>query len=279
MRFVRYGGRGGERPGIWRDGRIVDILDHFPGTPDLGSLFFTEGWKKALEAIDDPGVEMDVRLGSPVAKPEKIICLGKNYLEHANEGGMSAPEAPLLFCKTPNAVNGPYDPVVLPKSSGQVDWEVELAVVIRSTCKRVAPEEALDVIAGFMVMNDVSGREAQFGDKQWFRGKSFDTFAPMGPVLVTPDEIADVGNLKLEALVNGEVMQSGNTRDLIHDIPRIIAHVSADITLSPGDVISTGTPAGVGIFRNPPVTLADGDVVECRIEGIGSLKNTIVATT
>jgi 2-keto-4-pentenoate hydratase/2-oxohepta-3-ene-1,7-dioic acid hydratase in catechol pathway len=278
MRFVRYGERGVERPGILKsDGRIVDILSLLPGLPDLGPLFFTDAWVRVLENLDGPGPSPGVRLGPPVARPEKIICLGKNYADHAREGNMSLPGEPLLFCKTPNTVCGPNDPVVLPESSGQVDFEVELAVVVKTTCRRVSPLEAMDCVAGYMVMNDVSGREAQFGDKQWFRGKSFDMFAPMGPVLVTPDELGDPGNLTLETLVNGNRMQAGNTRDLIFKIPEILAYISRDITLVPGDVISTGTPAGVGIFRDPPVTLSAGDVVECRIEGIGALQNRIVA--
>jgi 2-keto-4-pentenoate hydratase/2-oxohepta-3-ene-1,7-dioic acid hydratase in catechol pathway len=161
----------------------------------------------------------------------------------------------------------------MPNTVGQVDWEVELAVVIGREGKRIEPSMAYDYVAGYMVMNDVSAREAQFGDGQWFRGKSLDSFAPMGPFLVTPDEISDVKNLRLEALVDGETMQDGNTRDMIFDIPTIIAYVSREITLWPGDIISTGTPSGVGIFRNPPITLKSGNVVECRIEKIGTICN------
>jgi 2-keto-4-pentenoate hydratase/2-oxohepta-3-ene-1,7-dioic acid hydratase in catechol pathway len=216
---------------------------------------------------------MAVRLSHPVHRPSKIICLGKNYAEHAREGGFEAPERPLLFSKAPSALSGPHDPIRLPRFSGQVDWEVELAVVIRREGKRIAPEAALDYVAGYTVMNDVSGREAQFGDGQWFRGKSFDTFAPLGPALLTPDEIGDINGLQLTSLVNGEVMQRGYTRDLIFDIPTLIAYISQDMTLLPGDIISTGTPAGVGIFRDPPVTLMEGDVVECRIDTLGALVN------
>jgi 2,4-diketo-3-deoxy-L-fuconate hydrolase len=189
-------------------------------------------------------VPLSGRLGAPVTGPSKIICLGKNYAEHAKEGGFDAPSSPLIFCKTPNTVNGPYDDIRMPTSSGKIDWEVELALVIGSRGRAVARDQAMNVIAGFMVMNDVSGREAQFADSQWFRGKAFDTFAPMGPALVTPDEIGDVGNLRLTAKVNGRLMQDGNTRDMIFDIPALIANISEDITLMPGDVISTGTPPG-----------------------------------
>ena len=220
---------------------------------------------------------MDVRLGSPVVRPSKIICVGKNYAEHAQEGGFDPPESPVLFSKAPNSLNGPHDPICMPRSSHQVDWEVELAVIVGKRAKRVAAEEAFDYIAGFSVMNDVSGRDAQFGDGQWFRGKSFDTFAPLGPALVTLDEMGGVDNLNLATTVNTVVMQEGNTRDLIFSIPFLMAYISQDITLLPGDIISTGTPSGVGIFRDPPIVLKPGDVVECRVDGIGTIANTVKA--
>jgi len=271
-----YGEKGREKPGLLREDRIVDLEEAYPGIPAIGQVFFEEGWPAKLAACDLPGEKLDVRLGSPVPAPSKIICLGKNYAEHAKEGGFENPASPLIFCKTPNTVNGPCDDIRIPQSSGQIDREVELALVIGRRGKAIHKSAALDYVAGFMVMNDVSGREAQFADSQWFRGKAFDTFAPMGPALVTIDEIEDLGNLSLIARVNGEVMQSGNTRDMIFDIPTIVENISQDITLLPGDVISTGTPSGVGIFRDPPVTLKPGDVVECRISGIGTLRNKVV---
>ena len=277
MRLIRFGEPGREAPGLWQDGRVVALRRHFPEIPDVGAAFFREGWLARIRGLDDPGEAQDVRLGPPIASPSKLICLGKNYLEHAREGHFEPPAKPLLFAKAPSSLNGPRDPVMLPRSCGQVDWEVELALVIGREGKRIREEEAFDYIAAYTVMNDVSGREAQFGDGQWFRGKSFDTFAPMGPALVTPDEIGDVANLQLTATVDGETMQTGNARDLIFDIPYLLNYISADITLLPGDVISTGTPAGVGIFRDPPITLQPGNVVECRVEGIGSLINPIVA--
>lgn len=277
MRFVRFGEKGKERPGIWNDGRIVDLRRRFPEIPDIGEAFFREEWPRRLRAVEDSGEAMTARLGPPVGAPSKIICLGKNYAEHAREGGFETPGAPLIFSKAPSALNGPRDPILLPTGSGRVDWEVELAVVIAREGKRIGRERALDYVAGYTVMNDVSGREAQFADSQWFRGKSFDTFAPLGPVLVTPDEIADVHALRLTALVDGRVMQDGSTRDMIFDVPALIENISEDITLLPGDIISTGTPAGVGIFRDPPVVLRAGNVVECRIEGIGALVNEVVA--
>ena len=277
MRLIRFGEPGSERPGLLAAGGIVDLGARFPEIPDIGEVFFTGGWPARAAEIRDSGEPMEVRLGPPIHRPSKIICLGKNYLEHAREGGFDTPAAPLLFAKAPSSLTGPADPILLPESSGQVDWEVELAVVIGKAGKRIDPRDALLHVAGVTVMNDVSAREAQFGDGQWFRGKSFDTFAPLGPAIVTLDTLPNLRDLRLETRVNGRVMQTGSTGDLIFDIPAVIAYISRDITLWPGDVISTGTPAGVGIFRNPPVTLRDGDVVECSIEGIGTLKNRVTA--
>lgn len=278
MRLIRFGPRGQERPGLMReDGRIVDLRRHFSQIPDIGRRFFEEGWIEKAAALEDPGAVCRERIGAPVPRPGKIVCLGKNYAEHAREGGFERPARPLLFCKTANTVNGPYDPIVLPVSSGQVDWEVELAVVIGRTGKRISAANADDFIAGYTVMNDVSGRQAQFADSQWFRGKSFDGFAPMGPCILTADAIGDVGCLRLTTTVDGVMMQDGNTGDMLFDIPFIIADISRDMTLAPGDIISTGTPAGVGIFRNPPVVLQPGNVVECAIEKIGRLINPVVA--
>ena len=276
MRLVRFGNPGDERPGLLQDDGIVDLRALFPEIPDIGERFFADDWLERLAGLNAAGRRMEVRLGPPVARPGKIICLGKNYAEHAKEGGFEMPSAPLLFCKTGNALNGPFDPVQMPRSAGQIDWEVELAVVIGKSGKRIAEDKAFEYIAGFSVMNDVSAREAQFAHSQWFRGKSFDTFAPMGPALVTPDEIGDVHNLDLTAKVNGELMQAGNTRDMIFKIPVLIADISEDMTLLPGDIISTGTPAGVGIFRDPPVVLQPGDEVVCWVEKIGAIGNRFI---
>lgn len=277
MQLIRFGPQGAERPGLRQADGIVDLRVHYPEIPDIGETFFRQGWLKRLAKLAVAGKEMKVRIAAPVARPSKIICLGKNYVEHAKEGGFDVPASPLLFSKTPNALNGPYDPVMMPLSSGQIDWEVELAVVIAKEGKRIIPSQAEDHIAGYCVMNDVSGRQAQFADSQWFRGKSFDTFAPLGPALVTPDEISDINSLQLTAEVNGKMMQSGSTRDMIFDIPYLLANISEDITLIPGDIISTGTPSGVGIFRDPPVVLKAGDEVVCRIDQIGTLRNRFVA--
>lgn len=277
MRLIRFGPVGQEKPGLWQADRVVDLRAIFSEIPDIGERFFKDGWLQRIQQIEDPGQEMDVRLGCPLCRPSKIICLGLNYLDHNEESGFEKPQRPILFSKTPNALTGPFDPIMLPQSCDQIDWEVELAVVIGRTGKRIAAEDALDYIAGFSVLNDVSGRQAQFSDSQWFRGKSFDTFAPMGPALVTIDEIENFQNLKLTARVNGKIMQDGNSADMIFDIPTIIAFISQDITLWPGDIISTGTPSGVGIFRDPPVLLKAGDVVECRVENVGTIRNTIEA--
>lgn len=276
MRLIRFGERGNEKPGLLKGERIVDLRKSFPDIPDIGEAFFRQGWLEKTGSVTDPGEVLDVRLSWPVHLPSKIICLGKNYVEHAREGGLDVPEKPLLFCKTPNALCGPYDPICLPTSSGQVDWEVELAVIIGKEGKRIRKAEAFDYVAGYTVMNDVSGREAQFLDLQWFRGKSFDTFAPLGPALVTADEIDNVHDLRLTTMVDDVIMQDGNTKDLVFDIPAIIEFISKDITLIPGDIISTGTPEGVGIFRDPPIVLNEGNVVECTIEKIGAIKNRIV---
>jgi 2-keto-4-pentenoate hydratase/2-oxohepta-3-ene-1,7-dioic acid hydratase in catechol pathway len=275
MRLVRFGEPGRERPGLLREDRIVDLKTVREDIPDIGETFFREGWLNKLADLEGGGEKMDVRLGPPLSRPSKIICLGKNYAEHAREGGFDQPDKPLLFCKTPNTLNGPHDPIVLPRSCGQIDWEVELALVIGKTGKRIKKEDAFEYIAGVTILNDVSGREAQFSDSQWFRGKSFDTFAPMGPAIVTLDEVGDLRDLRLTSRVNGEVMQDGHSADMIFDIPSLLEFISADITLIPGDVISTGTPSGVGIFRDPPILLKSGDVVECRIDKIGSICNPV----
>ena len=276
MRLIRFGEKGSERPGLLKEGRIVDLRKHFSDIPDIGRSFFHEGWLTKVRQVTDPGVEMDVRLGCPVHWPSKIICLGKNYAEHAREGGFETPEKPLLFSKAMNTLNGPYDPILLPASADQVDWEVELAVVMGREGKGVRAADAYAHVAGYCVMNDVSGRDAQFGDGQWFRGKSFDTFAPLGPCLVTRDEMDDVENLRITAHLDGSLMQEGNTGDLIFKIPFIIEYISRDITLMPGDIISTGTPSGVGIFRDPPILLKPGSVIKCEIEKIGYIENRVI---
>ncbi len=276
MRLIRYGPPGNEKPGLLKNGAIVDLRAVYPDIPDIGREFFENGWLEKIVRLDVEGAALQVRLGCPVHRPSKLICLGINYADHKDESGFEKPSQPQLFCKTPNTLCGPYDSIILPRSSGQVDWEVELAVVIGRRGKRIAASQAFDYIAGYCVMNDVSARQAQFNDTQWFRGKSFDTFAPLGPALVTADEIEDVHNLALTAIVDGVTMQAANTGDMIFNVAEIIAYVSEDITLEAGDIISTGTPSGVGIFRNPPVVLKPGSVVECRIQKLGAIVNQVI---
>jgi 2-keto-4-pentenoate hydratase/2-oxohepta-3-ene-1,7-dioic acid hydratase in catechol pathway len=277
MRLIRFGEKGNEKPGLLQGERIIDLRGIFPAIPDIDAGFFEAGWLEKVSVVEEKGEKMDVRIGSPVKRPSKIICLGKNYTEHVKEGGFDKPELPITFAKAPSALNGPFDPIILPQSSLQVDWEVELAVIMGREGKRIPAERAFDYIAGFTIMNDVSGRDVQFGDGQWFRGKSFDSFAPMGPALVTMDEIEDIAALNLTSLVDGEVMQEGNTAEMIFPVPYIVEFLSRDITLNPGDIISTGTPSGVGIFRDPPIVLEPGNVVECRIDKLGALINGVVA--
>ena len=275
MRLVRFGPKGAEKPGLLMDDGVVDLRTIFPDIPDIGEAFFRGNWLDKIVNVRATDRIIDARLGCPITQPSKIICLGRNYAEHAKEGGSQKPDKPLLFVKSPNVLNGPYDPILLPRSCGQIDWEVELAVIIGKEGKRIKSNQAYQHIAGFTIMNDVSGRQAQFSDSQWYRGKSFDTFAPMGPALVTVDEIENPANLSVTARVNGNVMQDGNSADMLFDIPTIIAFISQDITLMPGDIICTGTPSGVGIFRDPPVLLKAGDVVECEVQGIGTIRNSI----
>jgi 2-keto-4-pentenoate hydratase/2-oxohepta-3-ene-1,7-dioic acid hydratase in catechol pathway len=207
----------------------------------------------------------------------KIICVGLNYLDHIREGGFEAPAEPLLFGKFANAVIGPGEPIVLPPEATQVDSEAELAVEIGRRGRRVSVDDALELVAGYRCANDVSARNLQFGDGQWLRGKSFDTFCPVGDRLVPVSELGDGSGLRVVQRLNGEVLQDGSTDDLLFGVPRLVAHASSVFTLEPGDLILTGTPAGVGYTREPPVTMRDGDVVEVEIEGIGVLRNPVVA--
>jgi 2-keto-4-pentenoate hydratase/2-oxohepta-3-ene-1,7-dioic acid hydratase in catechol pathway len=209
--------------------------------------------------------------------PRKIICVGLNYHDHATEGGREVPEEPMLFAKFANALLDPGEAIVLPAEESHVDSEAELAVVIGHRARRLDPADALRTVAGYTVANDVSARTLQRKDKQWLRAKSFDTFCPLLPVVVDVDELGDASGLRVVQRLNGEVLQEANTSDLIFDVPRLVAHASSVFTLEPGDLILTGTPAGVGVFRDPPVAMRDGDVVEVEIDGIGTLVNPVVA--
>jgi 2,4-didehydro-3-deoxy-L-rhamnonate hydrolase len=210
-----------------------------------------------------------------ISRPGKIVCVGLNYLDHAQEGGMELPKAPLLFSKWPNTLIGDGDTIVLPPESKEVDYEAELGVVIGTTAKRVSEADALDHVEGYICLNDVSARDMQFGDGQWTRGKSLDTFCPVGPRLVPREEIADPQQLGIRCILNGETMQDSSTSQMIFSVAQIIAYVSQVITLEPGDLIATGTPAGVGVFKDPKVLLKDGDEVSIEIDGLGTLTNPV----
>jgi len=219
-----------------------------------------------------------VILKSPILNPQKVIGIGLNYRDHAEEAKIPIPKSPLIFGMYANAIIGPDEAIVIPPATNQVDYEAELAVVIGARARRVSVEQALDYVAGYSIMHDVSARDIQFGDKQWTRGKSIDTFAPMGPCLVTCSELGDGSGLAIELRLNGERLQKSNTSNLIFNTAALVSHISQTMTLEPGDVISTGTPSGVGFVRNPPVFLKPGDVVEIEIEGIGVLRNPVAGS-
>jgi 2-keto-4-pentenoate hydratase/2-oxohepta-3-ene-1,7-dioic acid hydratase in catechol pathway len=213
----------------------------------------------------------------PIERPQKIVCVGLNYRDHAEEQGTPLPEWPILFSKWPNALIGPGEPIVMPTITDQVDYEAELGVVIGSRVKGVSAENALEAVAGYLCLNDVSARDIQFGDKQWTRGKSPDTFCPVGPRLVPAAEVPDPQRLRIRAILNGEVLQDSNTSNMVFGVAEIVSFISQVITLEPGDLIATGTPAGVGVFRDPPIFLKPGDEITIEIEGLGELTNPVVA--
>jgi 2-keto-4-pentenoate hydratase/2-oxohepta-3-ene-1,7-dioic acid hydratase in catechol pathway len=213
----------------------------------------------------------------PIDRPSKIVCVGLNYRDHAEEQGTELPGAPLLFAKWPNALIGPGEPIVIPRASERVDYEAELAAVIGSRIRGVSEENALEAVRGYLCLNDVSARDLQFGDGQWTRGKSPDTFCPIGPRLVPREEVPDPQALAIRCVLNGQVMQDSTTANMIFTIAQIIAYASATMTFEPGDLIATGTPAGVGVFRDPPVLLQDGDEVTIEIDGLGALTNPVRA--
>lgn len=282
MRLVSFGEPGQERPGLLVDQAIVPVAALAPQAPGsaraliAAGLAGLAGLAPALADYRGPRVPLaDVRLGPPVPDAGKIVCIGLNYKDHAAEQGKPWPAEPLLFCKTANALAGPDDPIRHPAADCFLDYEVELAVVIGRRARGVAVADALAHVAGGMVANDVSARRWQRGDGQWYRGKSCDTFFPCGPALVTLDELPPLARLRLTTEVDGEVLQDASAAELIHDVPALIAWISRDITLEPGDIISTGTPAGVGSFRVPPRALAVGQLVTCAIAGIGALRNRV----
>jgi len=218
----------------------------------------------------------DIEIGPPVPNPGKIICIGQNYRDHCEEQNKPIPKNPILFSKFNNAIIGPDKDIIKPRITDKLDFEGELAFVMGKHCKNVSSHKAMDCIAGYTIFHDVSARDIQFGDRQWLRGKSFDTFAPMGPYLITADEVPDPHDLDIVTRVNDQIMQDSNTSNLIFNIPYLIEFITRAIPLEPGDIVATGTPAGVGVFRNPPVFLKPGDVVTIEIENLGVLQNRVV---
>ncbi len=234
---------------------------------------FLEDHKQDLIKLED-----SVALDSPIARPSKIVCIGLNYADHARETKAQPPAEPVIFLKSTTALCGPFDPIIIPKNSKKTDWEVELAIVIAKKASYISESDALDHIAGYCLHNDVSEREFQIERSgTWDKGKGCDHFAPLGPFLATPDEITDVNNLRLWLTVNGKTMQDGTTANLIFKIPFLVSYISQFMTLLPGDLISTGTPAGVALGMNPPVYLTPGDIVELGIDGLGSSRQTLVS--
>ena len=295
MKLVTYDSDAKWRSGLIVDGNIVDATV----AATAASVDFETEWisnrqiirlnpkqrseleRAARDLAEAQPSDLDVfpmesaRLGPPIPDPDKIICLGLNYKSHAEEAGLKPPEVPILFSKYRNALIGSTSPILLPGLSEEIDYEAELAVVIRKQCKAIAIEAALSYVAGYMAFNDVSARDLQFRTGQWLSGKSLDTFAPCGPALVI-DEINDPQDLNISACVNGETLQQSNTRNMIFSVAETIAHISQLMTLEPGDIIATGTPEGVGFKRNPPIFLHHGDIVEVEIEGIGKLRNPVI---
>lgn len=282
MKLIRFGSINEEKPGLLlADGSKLDVSAF---VHDYDEAFFgTNGIAKLSEWLENnqencPKVDDDIRLGPPLSRPSKIVCVGLNYAKHAAESGMDIPEEPVLFFKASSAIVGPNDPIIIPKNSEKTDWEVELAVVIGKKASYVSEADALNHVAGYVLHNDVSERAFQLERSgQWVKGKSCDTFAPIGPFIATPDEIGDPNNLNLWLKLNGEEMQNSSTSDFIFNIQHVVSYISQFMTLLPGDIISTGTPFGVGLGLTQPRYLKEGDVVELGIEGLGVSKQTCIA--
>ena len=280
MRLIRFGEPGKEKPGVILDNQIR--ADASACTNDYDEQFFASDGPARLtrwlrqNSSAAPQIDAGVRLGPPVARPSKIVCIGLNFRDHANESKMEIPREPVLFFKSTTSLASPNDPVVIPRGGTKLDWEVELAIIIARKGTYIRKEHAYEYIAGYALHNDYSERSFQLErGGQWVKGKSADTFAPLGPWLVTPDEIAVVGKLGMWLTVNGEFRQKGTTANMIFDVPTLISYVSEFMTLLPGDVISTGTPAGVGLGMHPPSYLKPGDVVELGIDGLGSSRQLV----
>ncbi len=271
MKLVRIGTLNQEKPAVLKNGQYVDVSGYFQ---DFNEDFFEKDGLKRLEEVlatkELPIIQSPSRLGSCVARPSKIICVGLNYADHAKETGAAIPEEPILFFKSTSALSGPNDDVIIPKNSLKTDWEVEFAIVIGKKASYVEEHEAYDYIAGYCLHNDLSEREFQLErGGNWSKGKGCDTFAPLGPFLATKEEIEDVHNLNMWLDVNGKRFQTSNTNQLIFNVPQVVSYISQFMTLLPGDVISTGTPHGVGLGLKPPVFLKAGDIVTLGMDGLG----------
>ena len=282
MKLIRFGKAGHEKPGLYIDENTILDLSGFGEDYDEG--FFEEDGLIRLQNWVDQNkksqikINPDTRIGPPVCRPSKIICIGLNFSDHAKEAGLEPPTEPVIFFKSTTSICGPYDDFVIPKNATKTDWEVELALVIGKKAKYVPEKGVSDYIAGYLLHNDYSEREYQLErEGQWVKGKSCDTFAPLGPYLVTKDEIKDINNLNMWLKVNGNYMQRGNTRNFIFQIPFIVSYITHFMTLLPGDIISTGTPPGVGLGMNPPRFLKPGDVVELGIDSLGFSKQQVVS--
>ena len=283
MKLIRFGINGQEKPGLeLADGSRVDVSAF---GEDYNEFFFgSDGINRLAEWLNHnesqcPKIARDIRLGSPIDRPSKIVCVGLNYSKHAKESGMEVPSEPVLFFKASSAIVGPNDDVILPKNSQKSDWEVELAVIIGAKASCVTEGEAMRHVAGYVLHNDVSEREYQLERLgQWVKGKSCDTFAPLGPFVATTDEIKDPHNLRLWLKLNGKTMQESNTSDLIFGIPKLVSYISEFMTLLPGDIISTGTPFGVDLGLHPPKYQKDGDIMELGIDGLGVSKQAVKAS-
>ncbi|MBS0210870.1 MAG: fumarylacetoacetate hydrolase family protein [Planctomycetes bacterium] len=284
MQFVTFQSALGPRAGLVKGGGYVDLQATDARLPNSVKEIIAGG-SKLLTLAAEAGQKASatvpassVKLLSPVLDPQKIICVGLNYADHAREGGKEPPTEPVIFCKFATALSAHEAPIVLPAVSQKVDYEAELVVVIGRAGRNIPQQHALDFVAGYCVGHDVSARDWQQEKPggQWLLGKSFDTFAPLGPTLVTPDEVGNAGKLRIQCRLNGQTMQDSNTEQLIFTIPHLIAYVSQVATLMPGDLIYTGTPSGVGFARKPPVFLKPGDVVEVEIEKLGVLRNPVV---
>lgn len=279
MKLIRFGEAGKEQPGVIIADRYYDVSAL---VKDYDEAFFAgdaiRELEKQLLSASFPAVDPSVRLGPPLARPSKLICIGLNYKDHAAETNAPIPKEPIVFFKATSAIVGPNDDLEIPRSSKKTDWEVELAIVIGKRAKYVSADEALSHVAGYLLHNDYSEREFQLErNGQWVKGKSCDTFAPLGPFIATPDELGDVHQLRLWLTVNGKTLQNGNTANLIFDVPFLISYLSQFMTLLPGDVITTGTPAGVGLGQKPePWYLKPGDIVELGIDGLGSSRQRVI---